>query len=83
MVVKSTYNKLACRKFEFPKLMISDEGCRNPYHSIVLFEAVDRGVVIGHTKVTALYRIGRYRTDWEMSCFRDYNGVVNLENRYE
>jgi hypothetical protein len=83
MAVKSTHNKLACRKFGFPKLMISDDGCNNPYYSIVLFKAEGHGVVIGITKATTLYHVGEYKLNWSMDCFRDYNGVINLENRYE
>jgi hypothetical protein len=57
---------------DYPKLMISEETDR-----VVLFSKDGCGVDVGGDKYQTN---GMYRDSWDMGCFKDFHGTVELSN---
>ena len=64
----------------FPKLMMLESGSTN-LGRIVLFVSNSCGTVLyNNNKNSSEFCIGKYRTDWDIKCFKDLNGTIKLSN---
>ena len=57
----------------YPKLMESEDA-----NLIVLMTAPKNGVVVHASEE---YGVGHSSDDWDMECFTDYNGTIELKNK--
>jgi hypothetical protein len=70
--MKVTVKQTPRKDIPYPKLMTAKEGL------IVLMIKPKCGVVIAASS----YSIGYYSDAWNMNCFRDFEGSVELQNEH-
>ena len=72
--MESTKNELTETEANpFPKLMKTKNGVT------VLFSEKEKGVCVFQIKDSIA--VGKYRCDWDMENFTDYNRLIYLSNR--
>ena len=74
MAVKVKTSVELKKQMHFPKLM---ETLVEDKTIVVAFKSMKVGMVL---KGNGLYKFGDTRTDWEMRTFKDFVGVLTLEN---